>query len=224
MEKYNLPHEKNRFKVYGGGYIEQMPNLIAEGRIPMNVSQLMQRRLDVRNADKDVKISWMDNYFDTGDAIAYHPESGGRGRWDKLKIVLDSPHLRDMTLKKEETNETLFLEEDLYKTLEGEEFKNGKLRKTGEWLSKEDVKAHPIWRVLARNQSLLNDYTDYIFTELKDRVGTNAAMGVFLSPVGNNPHMRALLVKGLRSGAGVHGKDSLGYRGRLIGKVLEDKF
>jgi hypothetical protein len=201
-----------------------MPNLIAEGRIPLNVSQLMQRRLDVRNADKDVKISWMNNYFDTGDAIAYHPESGGRGRWDKLKIVLDSPHLRNMTLKKEKTNETLVLGEDLYKTLEGEEFRNGKLRKTGEWLSKEDVKVHPIWRLLSRDQSLLNDYADYIFTEFEDRAGTNAAMGVFLSPVGNNPHMRALLVKGLRYGAGVAGRDTLGYHGRLIGKALEEKF
>ena len=69
---------------------EQMPKLIAEGRIPMNVAQLMQRRIDVRNAEADVKTAWMDNYFDTGDAVIYHPNG-------KIKVVCDSQHLREMT-------------------------------------------------------------------------------------------------------------------------------
>ena len=45
MAKYNLPHEEiKRFEVYNGRNTEQMPKLIADGRVPMNVSQIMERR------------------------------------------------------------------------------------------------------------------------------------------------------------------------------------
>ena len=66
-----------------GGYIVQMPLLIASGRTPMSFARVMQRRLDVRNAEADVKTAWMDNRFDTADGNARHPDG-------KLKIVLDS--------------------------------------------------------------------------------------------------------------------------------------
>ena len=69
---------------------KQMPKLIAGGRIPMNTSQLMQRRLDVRNED-DLKSSYIDNWFDTGDAVVYHPDG-------RLKVVLDSQDLRNINL------------------------------------------------------------------------------------------------------------------------------
>jgi len=62
------------YKEFYGPNVKQMPALVAEGRVPMNVSQLMQRRLDVRNGPQDVKTDWMGNYFDTGDAVAYHPD------------------------------------------------------------------------------------------------------------------------------------------------------
>ena len=50
MTKYNLPQEEvKRFEVYKGKNTEWMPKLIADGRMPANVSQLMQRILDLRN-------------------------------------------------------------------------------------------------------------------------------------------------------------------------------
>jgi len=73
------------YKEFYGRNVEQMPKLIAEGRVPMNASQLMQRRLDYRNGPAEVKTAWMDNYFDTGDAVVYHPNGD-------VKIVLDSQH------------------------------------------------------------------------------------------------------------------------------------
>ena len=177
---------------------EQMPKLIADGRVPMNVSQLMQRRLDVRNSDDNVKSNWMNNYFDTGDAIIYHPDG-------RVKIVLDSQHLRDVTPQSKRNSGALVLTKDAYDSLQGEEFKKDKLGKTDEWLSKEDVKAHLVWKVLARNQGLLNDYTDYIFAEGKEKFGYDSAMGIFpTSARGNTPEMRAWYVYGLvnRSNAG----------------------
>ena len=35
------------YKEFYGRNTEQMPKLVAEGRVPMNASQLMQRRLDL---------------------------------------------------------------------------------------------------------------------------------------------------------------------------------
>src|SRR3989338_10825424 len=104
---------RETYKEFYGRNVEQMPRLRADGRVPMNVSQLMQRRLDVRNSDADVKTSYMDNYFDTGDVVVYHPDG-------RVKIVLDSQTLRDVTLNNELRNGALVLTEDDYSALQGE--------------------------------------------------------------------------------------------------------
>ena len=69
-----LNPEREACREFYGQNVMQMPLLIADGRVPMSVSQLMQKRLDVRNAEADVKTAWMDNYFDTGDGVVYHPD------------------------------------------------------------------------------------------------------------------------------------------------------
>ena len=185
---------REAYKEFYGRNTEQMPKLIADGRVPMNVAQLMQRKLDVRNSDTDVKSSYLDNYFDTGDAVAYHPDG-------RAKIVLDSQTLRDMTPKSELYCGALVLTEDAYNALQGEEFKKGKLGKVDEWLSREAVKSHPVWKVLARgDQALLNDYADYIFSEGKQRFGYDTAMGVFPDSESNSLKLRAWCVGGWGSG------------------------
>jgi len=66
--------------------IYQMPALIAEGLAPMSANGLMKRRLEVQDKARfsdSVRNDWMDNYFDTGDAVAYHPDG-------RVRIVLDS--------------------------------------------------------------------------------------------------------------------------------------
>jgi len=195
---------------------EQMPKLIADNRVPMNVAVLMQRRLDVRNAEKNVKSSWMDNYFDTGDAIVYH--SDGR-----VKIVLDSQHLREINPKSALNNGALILTEDIYNALQGEEFKKDKLGKTGSPLSKTDVKAHPIWKVLARDQALLNDYVDYIFAKGKQRFNYDNAMGIYTSSAGGDvPEMRAWYVDRLEYRSSADGWYDLDDgSGRLVGLAPE---
>ncbi len=88
--------------------------------------------------------------------------------------------------------------EEAYNALQGEEFKKGKLGKVDEWLSREAVKSHPVWKVLARDQGLLNDYTDYIFAEGKQRFGNDEAMGIFPSSAQENtPELRAWYVNRL---------------------------
>ena len=210
-----LNSTREAYQEFYGRNVEQMPKLIADGRVPMNVSQLMQRRLDVRNSEAKVKGSYMDNYFDTGDAVMYHPDG-------RVKIVLDSQTLRDMAPETQRVGGALLIGEDVYNTLEGEEFKKGKLGKVHEALSRKDVKAHPVWKVLARDQGLLNDYADYIFAEGKERFDYDTTMGVYPDSAGDNPKMRAWCVIRLVNRSSADGGDYLvSGDGRFVGIAPE---
>jgi len=207
---------REAYREFYGRNVEQMPQLIADGRVPMNVAQLMQRRLDVRGADANLKSAWMDNYFDTGDAVAYHPDG-------RVKVILDSPTLRGITPESKRNGGALVLGEDVYKALEGEEFKKGKLGKTDAWMSKSDVKSHPVWKALARDKALLGAYADLIFAEGKERFGYDTAMAVYsYSCQGDSPEMRAWFVLGLGIGSGVLGRGLLNLNnGRFVGIAPE---
>ena len=213
---------REAYQEFYGRNVDQMPKLIADGRVPMNVSQLMQRRLDVRNSDKSIKGSYMDNYFDTGDAVVYHPDG-------RVKIVFDSQTLREITPESQRNSGALVLTEDAYNALQGEEFKKGKLGKVNDGLSRADVKAHPVWKILARDQALLNDYTDFIFGEYQPRFAKDSAlddlklMGIYPSSAqGKTPEMRAWFVDGLEDRSSASGGSLLGLgSGRFVGIAPE---
>ena len=211
-----LNTQPQNFKEFYGRNVEQMPLIIAEGRVPLSVAGLMQRRLDVRNVSDDVKASWMDNYFDTGDAVAYHPDG-------RVRVVLDSQTLREMNKDSKRNSGALVLTEDVYASLQGEEFKKGKLGKTENPLSKKEVKSHPVWKTLARDQGLLNDYADLIFAEGKRRFDYDTAMGVYLSSAqGSTPEMRAWFVGRLGYWSRVNGGGDLDdVVGRVVGVAPE---
>src|SRR3989338_5981320 len=99
-----------------------------------------------------------------------------------------------MNTKSKRNGGALILGEDVYNALQGEEFKKGKLGKVNEALSKADVKSHPVWKTLARDQGLLNDYVDYIFAEGKERFGYDTAMGVFPDSADDKSKLRAWYV------------------------------
>lgn len=216
----NLSEKRETYQEFYGRNIEQMPKLIADGRVPMNTAQFMQKRLDVRNASEDVKDYWTNNYFDTADAVVYHPdESGG---WDKLKIDLDSQYLREMISESSRNGGALILGEDVYNALEGEEFTRKQLGKINESLSRKDIKSHPAWRVLARDQTLLNDYVDFVLEEAKERFGYNTTMPVYTAlTCGNLPEMRGLCISGIGTRSCARGIGSLDdCLGLLIGKAF----
>jgi hypothetical protein len=195
----NFPHEYVKkeegkipiYKEFCGKNIEQMPKLIAEGRVPMNVAQLMQRRLEIRNSSEKIKTAWLDNFFDTGDAVAHHP-------CGETIVDLDSQRLREMTPYSNTERGVLILAEDVYRTLKGERFKKEELGKIHYWMSKSEAKEHPFWKILARDQRLLNDYVDFIFTGKLKNGDEISAMAVSLgSCLWNKPEMKPLIVKWL---------------------------
>jgi hypothetical protein len=124
----------------GIGCIE-LPKLIADGRVLMSVAELMERRIQFKDSNSLINHSYLDNYFGTGDAIAYNPKG-------KVKVVLDCPTLMDIpSIKKANKimiSDTLNLTNEEYNGLKGEEFKKGELGKIESSLSREEVKAHPI--------------------------------------------------------------------------------
>ncbi|MCX6741654.1 MAG: hypothetical protein NTX24_00565 [Candidatus Pacearchaeota archaeon] len=220
-----LNDAREPYREFYGRNVEQMPKLVADKRVPLNVAGLMQRRLAVKSADADVQTAWMDNYFDTGDAIAYHPDG-------KVKLVLDSQHLRNLTPESTLNNSALVLPAGVYETLQGPEFTRAKLEKyVGNWLKSDQAKTNPIWQALARDQTLLDAYVDHIFTEYQRRFAPKTdlkditAMGAFIVDKDNLPKdvtMRALCVSRLVSRSYVLGGYALDYgSGRLVGLAPE---
>ena len=192
-------------------YTDQMPLLIAEGRIPLSVAGVLERRLHSGLQD------WKDNYFFTGDAIAYHPDK-------KFKIILDSQLLREINLKSRLTlDHALSLEDGMYDNFQGEEFEYKYVKELiGKDLTQADVLQHPIWKAVARNKALLKEYVPEMFKEMKDSFNYNQNMGVYLDSFDYSPKLRALVVDWLESGSRLGGRDYLDYGvGRLVGVAPE---
>lgn len=148
----NDPPEK--YKEFYGKATEQMPKLLAEGRTPLSVSDVMYKRLFLRHDKTDVRVSWLENYFHTNDAIATHPD-------EKFKLVLDAEPLRELNRQSHFYMGKVILPDGMYEKLEGPEYKfNEFLRETHK--NKEDIKRNSIWKRLARDRHLLEDYIDFV--------------------------------------------------------------
>jgi hypothetical protein len=171
----------------------------------------MERRVNSKLGD------WMNNYFDTGDGVAY---STGRN----FKVILDAPQLRTINPKTKLQRGALILgeNEEAYRTLEGEEFDRDKVILERP-LTADEAKAHPVWLKLARgDKSLLNAYVDKIFAEAKQKFKYNENMGLYLASSQNVPTMRAFFVYGLECRSFVDGRYALGSgNGRLVGLAPE---
>ncbi len=213
--RLNEPTEK--FKEFYGRNTEQMSKLIAEGRSPMSTAQLMTRRLELRNSDdSELRASWNDNYFDTGDGALYLPDGG-------LVVDYDAQALRGMTPESKLVGGALALEGY---NAEGPIFSREELGKmiTGRGLTLEEAQNHPIWRAFARgDKHLSRDYAGMIFADNKERFGYDTNMGVWLdSSPSDAPKMRAWLVGRTSDRSYAYGYIYLGDDGgRLVGVASE---
>ena len=98
--EFNLPAEAvegvqrvERYKPFFGRNTDQMPLLLAEGRVPMDSADFLQRRIDVLQLYKEavktkdpnqiavaaaVRNKWWDAYADTVALWILHPDKGGK--------------------------------------------------------------------------------------------------------------------------------------------------
>lgn len=209
-----------RYEAFEGRNIDAMPKLIKSGRVPLSVSGLMRRRLEVVNASEKVRESWLNNYFDTGDGSA-------RRKDGRLKIALDAQP-RELTPETKLVAGALPQSEKVYKQLFGVELTAEEVEKyTGNSFTKQEVIDNRIWRVLARHPdevpkelaydpNLLKETVDLVFTT----GNFDKAMGIYLTSPENA--MRLWLVGSLGYGSNATGCDGLGSDcGRLVGVAPE---
>ncbi len=180
--RLNLQGEGDRYVLYRGSYLREMPLLKSQQRVALSAGHLFQRRLDLRNTDdREVRDSWMDTSFILPDGIVFHPDKG-------IKVVLDAPPLLNLNEDALIQNRGLVLKDGVYESLPGPEFSRYRIEKdASRFLEPSGVKSNPIWRTLARDQALLNDYTDYIFSETKKRFGFTRGMGIHLPVASSKP-------------------------------------
>ena len=200
-------------KEFYGRITEQMPLLLAEGRTPMSYAQLMQRKL---TAPKNLRPSYIDNYFHTGDALLYNHHPDGR-----FKVCLDSKELRGLTPQSTLTRKRALVLTTPYEDIDAPEFRRDEVI-LGRPLKKQEAKAHPVLQVLARDQHLLNESVDFIFSEAKTRFDYDENMGVYLADPQPVPTLGSWYVNRLdgRSNAGGYDDLDVDY-GRLVGVAPE---
>jgi len=199
------------YKEFFGRYREQMPQLLRDGRKPMTTADIMRRRLEVAESDAELRSAWLDNYFDTSDAVLYHPDGN-------IKIMRDAQPLLTINAESDIRAGALVIDTDAYRSLSGREFgRNDFLSNTP--LTKEQVLASPVWTALAGDdQSLLNAYTDLVFRDAKQRFGNTENMGVYLGSAQATPRVRAWYVNGIDVRSVLSGCNILGNGiTRLVG-------
>lgn len=209
-----LNEQVSDYKEFYGKNTHQMPLLIADGRTPISVADVMKRRLEVlgQNYSDEVRSAWWDNYIGTGDAPAYSPDG-------RIKIVLDSQPLRNINPKSKLKNSALVLPDGMYEMLEGLELTKDEIETyCNSDLTEKQVNQNPIWNVLARDESLLKEYSSAVFKNAKKRFGYDKNMGLYISSEQKVPIMRLWVVSRLENRSNASGRFNLGDGdGRLVG-------
>jgi len=207
------------YKPFTGRYVDAMPALMAEKRIPMPVSALMKRRLQVLDSkNEDLINNWWGNYYDSPDGLANFKQ--------EYKLVKNAEPLLNIAKNSKLKNGGLILTEEQYDALKGETFSRKELEKAGinDWMPKDKIIEHPVWKAAAGSKDLLKNYANAQFKKYND----SKAMGTYLSEPQDIPTMRALVLSyGGYYGGGSSLSDGryLGDDARLVGvrkKVLEE--
>ncbi|MFZ5955753.1 MAG: hypothetical protein ACOYT4_04980 [Nanoarchaeota archaeon] len=248
--KLSLNHETIRakdllipiYKEFSGPMIEEMPRLIAEIRNPMNISNVMQRRLEfiaepfckehkmfksqlalyveenwkkfysseeeALNDWNVVKFSWLDNYFDSADSVIYDTEF--------MKVDLDSEILRKINPGSKINRGALISIKDYYEALSGIKFKIESERTN--WKLREEIKASLFWKTVARNQDILENYTDFVFDETKKKYNYNTAMSTYFESDITQIEMKGICLKSIYVSSEIDGRLDLDDgKSRLVG-------
>jgi hypothetical protein len=192
-----------------------LPLIKNQGKIPISISTIMTQKLCSEKSD------WYENSFCSGDAIAYQPVKWQRG---KFKIILDSRLLREVDRNSPLCDRgALRLEDGVYESLEGYEFNYSNLDfRLQEDFPIERLKENPIWRIVARDENLLNDFADKFYPLMKPRrtrdhsdYDMNMGLQILNEPT-NVPILRPLTLYPFRSGSELRGMGGFDTFSRLV--------
>ncbi|MFH1173962.1 MAG: hypothetical protein V1725_02420 [archaeon] len=138
---------------YEGIVVEQMSLLVADGRVPLSFADILRKRLDSLGTAEEKE--WWDREIHSGDAAFYHPDG-------RMVIVYDSEIMRGINLNSRLENGVLVIDEYIFNQLRGVAFTREEFRKyaMSKMLSKDEFLANPFWRILARDDGLLEEYAD----------------------------------------------------------------
>lgn len=184
----NRPAEKVEvFKFYEGKNIKRMPDLLKDGRVPMNFAQIMRRRLDVLNTattEDDVRNTWWLNYQDSGDGARRSPDG-------KLKVAYNSASLRTINPKSNLSSGALILTPEQYAAGDGPEFTKEQVDTyTGHSHgSVEQVMENPIYvdGLAHGDKALAREYAQAAFTLGKQRFQFDEVLGIYAPGVQEQP-------------------------------------
>jgi len=192
-----------------GRAVDTMPMLTDKGLWPMNMAQVMQRRLDALG--DPVEDAWWMNSFHTADIVAYHPSG-------RIKIVLDSQVLREINDMSAFEYGDLALPDGAYEKLQGEEFRRQDVEKyaRGIHLTQNEALNNPFWKAWARDEALLEEYVRAVFSD--QRCTFENRMCVSIRDLPRIPTLRLCMLSGLYEGSYAYGGDSPGRDDiRLVG-------
>lgn len=202
------------FKEFCGPNTEQMPTLLAEDRMPLNVYDVLARRLAARTATHVARTAWHENHFDTSDGIAYHPDG-------RFKIVLDAQPILSLTPASTLHRGALVIDDDTYNNLSGLEFSRADRKYFKRSLTEKEALGHEGLRYLLRGEA------DHVIPQLfqvgQDAYGCVEIMGCVIDDVPNvTPLMRAWFVDRINNWSYLDGNRDLDdYHGRLVGVAPE---
>lgn len=193
------------YKRFTGRYVDAMPALRAEGRIPMSISGLMKRRLQVlESRNKELIRDLWGNYFYSSTGIARQPY--------EIKIAESPECLLNINSKSKLLKGALVLTEKQYDFLDGEAFLVEELEEG--WLPKDKVIKQLVWRAAADSKDLLQKYINVEFKKYNFEI----AMGVYLPKAQDVPILLPLTLYGGDSGrSDLYGRDLSSNDARLEG-------
>ncbi len=198
-----------RYKGYPGRNKDQLQVLVADGRIPLGIAGIMQRRVEVLESN-DAKLiaSWTDERIDSGDVCLTHPDG-------RFKIVSDgySLFLSKKRFFRGGAPLGLTFEESIsfYEQQKGDEFMRSSLLKG---MRKEEVKEHPVWQSLSsHNPELLDLYVDAVFGK-QHRL---PMMGICVPPSKKMSYARFWNIDAFFDGSNAEGNYVTVPYGNLIG-------
>ena len=110
----------DKYKLYTGPLEDAIHAIRADGRTPMTIEQIARKRLEVYSsgdANHDKVWWWNESHFGVYNGVAYFE--------DKIKVI-DGDTLLMAALEGRKNEYSLMISEELYHSLEGEEFKKSK--------------------------------------------------------------------------------------------------